>query len=107
MHWASLRPSLTATSIAAGVRRPLVAALKQPGTVVAGGKPVIATPAPGLPNIGTVRGKGSRSTKLKKVMRSLVEGCRENKEARKGCGVGSVEDPALDSPEMRPQTQNS
>ena len=48
MHWASLRPSLTATSIAAGVRRPLAAALKQPGTVVAGGKPVIATPAPGL-----------------------------------------------------------
>ena len=85
MTWSLLHPSLTATSLAAGVRRPLVAALKQPGTVVAGGKPVIATPAPGLPNIGMVRGKGgdcaavrSRSTKLKKVMRSLVEGCREN-----------------------------
>ena len=41
-----------------GVRRPLAAALKQPGTVVAGGKPVIATAAPGLPNIGMVRGEG-------------------------------------------------
>ena len=58
MTWSLLHPSLTATSLAAGVRRPLVAALKQPGTVVAGGKPVIATPAPGLPNIGMVRGEG-------------------------------------------------
>ena len=48
MTWSLLHPSLTATSLAAGVRRPLVAALKQPGTVVAGGKTVIATPAPGL-----------------------------------------------------------
>ena len=48
MTWSLLHPSLTATSLAAGVRRPLVAALKQPGTVVTGGKPVIVTPAPGL-----------------------------------------------------------
>ena len=48
MPWASLRPRLTVTSIAAEVRRLLAAVLKEPGTVVADGKPVIATPALGL-----------------------------------------------------------
>ena len=51
MPWASLRPRLTVTSIAAEVRRLLAAVLKEPGTVVADGKPVIATLALGLANI--------------------------------------------------------